>query len=426
MRAEALWPASSALVAGCRCTEHTVNQDRIKQRCQSMTVADIVRALTVEQSDSSVQFRDVARGELESRGIDLSVFVDTVTVALNDGPAEELSVDRAIARVDADLQLWDALLFTNCLGDTVVAQKELRWWVLHAYENERYGHSYLLADTSVLQQVLNPFLRLTPWQALAGEAHHLDDWKLLLASDARETVESVAADLDRESIPHTVQTPLFSHDEDGYLQILVPKEHLEAASDLVEEADESLHELYDRAEGFAASGDLRQELAVYDLLVEEDPENAAVFYNRASVLLELTRFEDASEALAEAVSIGLKSVERATDPMAGQGGSLGGIFGLIGILFRKLTQPPRNQHAASAIRYPDYIDDAEMLLLQLEPRLPDHIVLLHCLGAIARLKNDSTAAQTRYRRILELDPDDQVAYFNLGYLHSERGGDGGA
>jgi tetratricopeptide (TPR) repeat protein len=400
-----------------------LNQDRIKQRCQSMEVSQIVRALTVEQHDSSVQFRDAARRELETRGIELSAFIDAVTVTLNDGPAEELSVDAAVSRVDIELQAWDALLFTNGLGDTLVAQKELRSWVVHVYENERYGRSYQIAETADLKQVLAPFMRLTPWQNLAGEAHHLDDWKLLLASDARETIELVAVDLDSAAIPYTVQTPLFSGDADGYLQILVPKEHLEAASDIVDEVDDSLYELYDRAEASHTAGDLRRELEVYDSLAEEDPENAAVFYNRANVLLELARFEDAVEMLAETVSIGLKSVERSTDPMGGQGGGLGGIFGLVALLFRKITQPPRDGGGKGGLRYPDYIDDAQMLLLQLEQRLPDHIKLLHCLAAIARMKNDTEGAQRRYQRILELNPDDQVAYFNLGYLHSERGGE---
>lgn len=413
----------SAPAGACPCTErHLLNQDRIKQRCQSMEVSQIVRALTLEQDEDSVQFRDAARRELEARGIELSAFIDAVTVALNDGPAEELSIDVAVARLDTELQPWDALLFTNCLGDTLIAQKELRSWVVHTYENERYGHSYRIADAADLKQALAPFMRLTPWQHLAGQAHHLDDWKLLLASDARETIELVAADLDSASIPYTVQTPLFSGDADGFLQILVPKEHLDAASEVVDEADDSLYEHYDRAEASHASGDLRQELVEYDLLIEEDPENPAVFYNRANVLMELARFDDAVEMLASTVSIGLKSVERSTDPTGGQGGGLGGIFGLVALLFRKITQPPRDQ-GEMAVRYPDYIDDAEMLLQQLEQRLPDHIKLLHCLVAIARMKNDTEGAQRRYQRILELNPDDQVAYFNLGYLHSERGGE---
>ena len=224
----------------------------------------------------------------------------------------------------------------------------------------------------------------------------------------------------RVSIPYTVQTPLFSGNGDGYLQILVPKEHLNAASDIVDETEESLYQLYERVAAADAAGDRKLELELYDLLAEEDPENAAVFYNRGHVLMELTRFEEAAEALAAAVSIGLKTVERLTDPMDG-GGGLGGLFGLVAILFRKLTRPPPDE-GGGAVRYPDYLDDTEMLLHQIEPRLPNHIQTQHCLAAIARMKNNEAVAEAHYRRILELNPDDQVAYFNLGYLHSERGG----
>jgi tetratricopeptide (TPR) repeat protein len=398
-----------------------MNQDLIKQRCQSMEVAEIVRALTVELDESSLQFREVAQSELAARGVEMSIFIDTVTVALNEAAAEELTVDLAVALVDGDLQSWDALLCTSCLGDTLVVQKEQGSWVLHVYEAERYEHSHFATDPSAVKELLKRFLRLTSWQELAGEAHHLDNWKLLLASDARETIDSVVADLVRVSIPCTVQTPLFSGDGDGYLQILVPKEHLEIASDIVDETEESLYEIYERVEAADAAGDRKLELELYDLLAEEDPENAAVFYNRGHVLMELTRFEEAAEALAEAVSIGLKTVERLTDPMGGSGG-LGGIFGLVAILFRKLTKPPPEKAGASAVRYPDYLDDTEILLQQLEPRLPNHIKTQHCLAAIARMKNNAAVAEAHYRRILELNPDDQVAYFNLGYLHSERGG----
>ena len=98
---------------------------------------------------------------------------------------------------------------------------------------------------------------------------------------------------------------------------------------------------------------------------------------------------------------------------------------MVALLFRKITEAPRDQETGAAVRYPDYIDDAEILLVQLEQRLPDHIKLLHCLAAIARMKNDTENARVRYQRILELNPDDEVAYFNLGYLHSERGGEDG-
>ena len=55
-------------------------------------------------------------------------------------------------------------------------------------------------------------------------------------------------------------------------------------------------------------------------------------------------------------------------------------------------------------------------------RVPDNLELLHGIAAVARLKNDIETAETRYRQILKIAPDDRVAYFNLGYLHSEKGG----
>jgi len=96
---------------------------------------------------------------------------------------------------------------------------------------------------------------------------------------------------------------------------------------------------------------------------------------------------------------------------------------LVALLLRQGGSSSKTEKAD--IRYPDYVDDAEMILIDLETRLPDNTKLLHSLASIARLKNDIQAAEARYRRILEIDADDRIAYFNLGYLHSEKGGEGG-
>ena len=85
-------------------------------------------------------------------------------------------------------------------------------------------------------------------------------------------------------------------------------------------------------------------------------------------------------------------------------------------------EPARTGKRSRTSRYPDYIDDAEMVLADLETRLPDNTKLLHSIASIARLKNDVPTAEACYRRILEIDADDRIAYFNLGYLHSEKGG----
>ena len=51
-----------------------MNQDRIRQRCESMSTGDLVRALTLERIENSARFRQIALQALESRGIELGQF----------------------------------------------------------------------------------------------------------------------------------------------------------------------------------------------------------------------------------------------------------------------------------------------------------------------------------------------------------------
>jgi len=98
-------------------------------------------------------------------------------------------------------------------------------------------------------------------------------------------------------------------------------------------------------------------------------------------------------------------------------------MGIFALLLRRTAAPPKEERPAP--RYPDFIDDAGMLLERLSGQLRKNTKVLHCLAAIARMKNDAKRAEAYWRRVLELDPDDKVAYFNLGYLHSEKGGERG-
>ena len=215
--------------------------------------------------------------------------------------------------------------------------------------------------------------------------------------------------------------PLFdggAGEEEGEVySLLVPRQHFGEAFDAIEEVEETIVDLYEEAEELAARGNLSAELEVYDELVETDPENHAVFYNRGHILLELGRWEEAAAALIEAVSIGMQRADKSLQPEQRGAAGIGGLAGLLAFLLRREVAAP------SASAYPDYIDDSEMLLERLLQRLPESVEILHCLASIARLKNRREAAEAHYRRVLEIDPEDKVAWFNLGYMHSERGGD---
>ena len=50
--------------------------------------------------------------------------------------------------------------------------------------------------------------------------------------------------------------------------------------------------------------------------------------------------------------------------------------------------------------------------------MPQRKELLHGLASIARVKGDAETAARRYHQVLELDPEDEVARFQLGYLRA--------
>ena len=399
-----------------------MNQDLIAQRCEAMEVEELVRAVTVERGENTVQFYEAALRELDRRGAGLAVHLDRAKVRRNDGEEQSVPIQEALAHLRIDLAPWDSLLFTSCLGDTLVLQKEPRFWVAHHYEGDVYGGSFLLENAERAGEILSLFLHLENWIDSAGELHHLDNWEPLIDSDSRELLQTVCADLDKEGIPYIIQVPRFAPDSAKSMALLVSPEDIADASDLIDETEEAVGDLYLQAEQLAETGNPTQELEVYDILAGTDPENPAVHYNRGSVLLELQRWEQAADSLVEAVALGLKSVEANLElnPQKGSRGP-GGVMGMYALLLRKVTSAAREEEPIAARpRYPDHIDDADIFLQRLLERLPQNLKILHCLASIARLRNDADTAESHYRRILEIDPDDQVAYFNLGYLHSEK------
>lgn len=395
-----------------------MTRDPIAARLAAMTDVELARSLTVERDRNSPEYWRLAQAELQGRGHTLEGFVDQVTVRLDDAPPETIGTAAALERLDGGVPLWSSLVCANCLGEVLVLQHERRQWLLHHYADDQYGRSYLYPGSGPVREILALFLKLEDWRPGAGHPQHLDNWPIVAASETLDLIEVVTEDLDEAEIPHAVQTPLFAPGGEGDWAVRVPQEWVDEAHEALDEAEEDLVVLYDQAMDLYEMGDARRELEIYERLREEDPDNPAVHYNRGSLLLEQRRHEEAAEALVEAVSLGLEQVKPDLDP--GRRGGLGGLMGIVSLLMRRATAPPQGERPPP--RYPDFIDDAQMLLEDLARRLRQNTKVLHCLAAIASMKSDTARAEAHWRRVLELDPDDKVAYFNLGYLHSEMGG----
>lgn len=376
-----------------------------------MEEADLVRHLTVERASNSSEFVTEAHRELERRGTRLDDCIERVSVRAGGAASGATTIDRALAMVHDEVPRRSVAAFTNYLGATLVLQREGWGWVLHAYDDERYDGSWLADDTPSARQHVEAFLRLQPWREAAGERHHLDNWKTLDNRADEEAMGQLSDRLRAAGVVHVVRPTLFAPAGDDSIALLVPRSERRRAEQILHETDAAAATLRRAAEARDAAGDRTAELAVYDDLVKVDADNPAVHYNRGAVLLELDRPQEAAAAFMEAAALGLS--RQAPDLSLGRGSMAGGLFGLAGVFLRLAGRAAGSQPPAG---WPDWFEDVDLQLAALLERLGPRADLMHSRASLARVRGDTALALGCYEQILRLDPDDEVARFQVQYL----------
>ena len=399
-----------------------MDREAIAHQCVAMHDKELIHALTLDKTEYSDEFRIQAMRELAQRGTPLESFLDIVVVQRESDVEERLTLAQALALLRDEVPLWSLRIFKNILDESLILQREQQCWIYHHYRADEYKKSFFVDSPQALQEILQLFLRLEDWEHLLEIAYDLDKWTTIEKSNSREYIAQIAADLYKGNVPNTVQTPQFSQDKEGLLALLVPPEYLDKTDEVLGMAAENLQDLYRRATLLAAANKLGEELEIYDLLVQANPTNPAVFYNRGSILLELGCQHEAAESFIEAVSLGIGETEREARLDAGRGSrGPGGMFGLAAKLLKKNI--PAADEGPKAPPYPDFIDDAELFLQQLQKSMPGDRRILHCLASISRLKNETGRAEECYNAILALEPTDRIARFYLGYAHATKDGE---
>ena len=385
----------------------------IVQECAALDDVALVRVLTVDKEQYGASYLDIAMREMEKRALILSDMMNQVQWAYNDGDAVDVTIEQALAHVDAECPIWSLQTIKNCIGDAWVIQKEHRRWLVHFYESDTYRFSFFYETLVELKATLKSFLLLDVWDV--SDSHELDHWKPIFQTRSPAFLTKIVADLDREDILHTVKTPLFTQDKKGHHILTVPQYHLKDGERLVAHAQEELAKLYDQAEQLAKRDEREMEQKVYDLLIQLVPDNPAVHYNRGQIWMEMGQVDEAVEALGEAIVLGLPEIPEKIKLNAKRGalsrmaGSVNPLMSLV-----VLTQQS-GQAEEKTIEYPDYIDDCEMLLMRILEQHTHNIAVRHCLATIAELKNDVVTARKYYGEILEIDAQDEAAKANLAY-----------
>lgn len=383
---------------------------RIREHCTGLTDAGLVRALVVDRAGNAAAFLDEAERELARRGLTVAAIVDRIRVRSGGDREAVVSIAAAVAMIDDAVPRRALAAFTHCLDETLWLQREGWGWVAHHYAGDAYGLSYLLADTAAARAVLERFLRLQAWRDAAGDGHHLDDWKTLVADADGGAVLALADRLAAGGVPHVVRAPLLAGEgAAAAVALLVPPDRLAEAVEVAGTGRVPVRRLRHQARQADAAGDRHAELAAYEQLCQADAGNPAVHYNHGVVLLELDRPEAAAAAFMRCAALGLERLGPGLSPSGSRGGP-GGFLGIAAKLVGRAVGSP------SRPAYPDFLDDARLRLEGLLERLGARTDLLHTVASIARVQGDLDAAAARYRQVLQLEPADEVARVQLDDL----------
>jgi tetratricopeptide (TPR) repeat protein len=340
-------------------------------------------------------FRERVRKELEYRGLTIESFADHVFVREPDGDLS-CSIPEALEAFDR-LQLWIPVEWTNALDSRVTVQRDTSWWLIHRHDETGYIATARFVETEA-RSALEHFLNLKP--ADWTNAFDLGSWPVVDATSSNRFAQRVTREFADRDLDHIVIVRYDASETPNY-ELRVEKQDTREAETLLSEFYGKIDSLQSHAESLADTDNRQEELETYNILTDLLPGKPAVFYNQASVLYELDRFEESVTGFLEALALGMPQQSLSQY----KGNSTG--------LFQVISQTSRNASS------PDYFEDVEAYLKKIEAKLPENIPLLHGLATLARLKNEPGRSLSYYTRILGTDPDNQIARTNQALLLAE-------
>jgi len=366
-----------------------------------MSDLELVLSITREREDYHEPFHEYAEAELKGRGISLSDFLNGAALAAGLDDPEVGTIDQVANHFTPDIASWELFVVTNCLDETIAVQKEVDGWSIHEYEDGAYTCSYFVPEAA---EEVRRFLELAP--PLEVDVFNLDEWMALEQSKSPVYIRRLISELNEADVSSTVQPPVMLGDPDGPYTLRVPGNRLKAGQDALVRVAEGILGLHRRAETLAEGEDRKSELELYDLLVELEPGNYIVWYNRGVVRLEMDRKDDAANDFLEAATllmVGGGDV-RSLIPKRSAGGLLGSVMGT---------------GKSEAPRIPDALPDVELRLIEILTEHPARLDIIECLAGITRSADRWDDSAGYCKRILEIDPDNEMAKAVLASLPME-------
>jgi tetratricopeptide (TPR) repeat protein len=359
------------------------------QQCSDMEEQELLNSVTIERHQFRDGYLEIALMEIEKRGYDIK----SVKVAFNEENEKTLTIEEAFLEFKDTISPLDAVTFTNSLDEMLVIQREFHNWGVHYFYHQEYQKSFFIKTANNAKEALKGFLYFKNWtDAVEGEEHHIDSWKLWASSDSFSYIEDLSRKIHDMDIFYTVNTTNLSlfnaifgaYYDRSLLYILVAPDHFDRANEVTMKMQERIDELFDQLDKLEQEPDEIKELEIYTELTRLSPNDALAFFNKGVLLYEMERDKEAAEAFMEAASLTM----RGADPEQAEDSE-------------------------------EILDEIENVLIELSEKTPDDTSILHTVASIFSYQGNIDWSIEYFEKILSLDPKDDVAHINLGYLYNE-------
>jgi len=361
-----------------------MNNEGMYERCEEMSLKDLLRATTTDQDDFDPAFIEIAQSYLSRRWMEVQELQNTTIIQIHTDAAKNIDKESAVKTLEGPLDMWRSITFRNCLDDLMILQRERSGWTGHLVTHEEYGGTFR-TGLNTAQSLVAGFIELKYEVFETIPMFDISEMAILLETESHEYTTATTDRLETSGMDYIVQTKVLAHlfqDEESSAHglsfiVLVPASTFDKARMIIEEIEASIVTLHEEAERYSNEGNTPAELETYRKIVRMVPTDHIAAFNLGAALFESEQYEEAIEQFGKVLL------------MAGTKAA----------------------------------DDVEEYCVEIISRIPDSLSALHVLADIERLRGNPEEAIAYIERILSIDKNDPIAHLNLGYLLYEESDD---
>jgi len=350
-------------------------EEELIKPIEVMTDDELISIITVKKENYNDDYRDKVLSELNNRGVKLDDILRIVKFKFNYNDFENIDIHEVFEKTALLKKPLDLIYFKNYMAEHFVVQKSSDVFVCHHHNPNLGFNSFFLEDEEELKTSLSEFLSLGNW--LPEETEIIKHWETFVESSSSDYILRLAKMLDEINLYYSLNTNnliRFSSFSNPY-SIVLPAEDIEEAQEVLIQLEDLKNDLHEKLELAETEEDADKQLEILTELESVTPDDSVLYYNKAQLLDEKGKYQDASDALIDSFNLDLAN-------------------GTV-----------------------EDIEDIENYLTEMLEKVESKINILHCLASISGFKGENENALKFYNDLIELNEKDPIAHLNLGHLY---------